>query len=62
MRALAAAEAAEEAARRLRLRYGHAAEAHLDDAERDLKARRAGPFRLEDVRRALRWTRDSRSL
>lgn len=55
--ALQAAEAAEDAARRLRERYGGEAEAHLSEAQGELSAaqevRRAS---LEDVRRALRWT------
>ncbi|HSV02018.1 MAG TPA: hypothetical protein VLI41_02335 [Phenylobacterium sp.] len=55
--ALQAAEAAEDAARRLRERYGREAEAHVSEAERELadapRFPRASP---EDVRRALRWT------
>ena len=57
LEALQAAEAAEEAAKRLRRRYGREAEAHLSDAEREMA--RAEPDHrasLDDVRRALRWT------
>lgn len=54
LKALEAAEAAEEEARRLRRRYGPDAEAKLEEALRaDERRRREG---LEDVRRALRWT------
>jgi hypothetical protein len=59
LRALEAAEAAERTAARLRLRYGRQAEAHLDDANRDLKGQGARDATVEDVRRALRWTRPS---
>lgn len=56
LRALLAAEAAEEAAQRLRRRYGAEAEAHLTEAARDMRAERVRDARLDDVRRALRWT------
>lgn len=55
-RALRAAEEAEEAARRLRRRYGRDAEAHLSDAAAGLEAVNERQTRLEDVRKALRWT------
>lgn len=55
-RALQAAEEAEEAAKRLRRRYGREAEAHLSDAARDVTAEEARRSRMADVRRALRWT------
>ena len=55
--ALQAAEAAEEAARHLRERYGGDAEAHLSEAEDELTASPDIPAAsLDDVRRALRWT------
>lgn len=54
LKALEAAEMAEEEARRLRERYGRQAEAMLDEALRDRRAR--PKEELEDVRRALRWT------
>jgi hypothetical protein len=54
LKALEAAEAAEEEARRLRERYGRQAESRLDEALRDRRARPKED--LEDVRRALRWT------
>jgi hypothetical protein len=57
LRALEAAEAAEDAARRLRRRYGDDAETHLEDVERELAGEPRRPARLDDVRRALRWTR-----
>jgi len=57
LEALQAAEAAEEAAKRLRQRYGREAEAHLSDAEREMAlAGPSGRAKLDDVRRALRWT------
>jgi hypothetical protein len=55
LRALEAAEAAEEAAKRLRARYGREAEAHVEEAERELSRDEARP-RQDDIRRALRWT------
>jgi len=55
-RALRAAEEAEEAARRLRRRYGREAEAHLSDAMVGVEAVDDRRTRLEDVRKALRWT------
>jgi hypothetical protein len=55
LKALQAAEAAEEAARRLRQRYGREAEAHLKDAREAPPSAPPQP-RAEDVRRALRWT------
>jgi hypothetical protein len=55
-RALRAAEEAEEAARRLRRRYGQEAEAHLADAAAGVEPPKARRTRLDDVRRALRWT------
>ena len=54
LKALEAAEAAEEEARRLGQRYGRQAESMLDEALRDRRARPKED--LEDVRRALRWT------
>lgn len=56
VRALRAAEEAEEAARRLRRRWGRDAEAHLADAAVGVEAEEARRTRLEDVRKALRWT------
>jgi hypothetical protein len=59
LKALEAAEAAEEEARRLRERYGRQAETMLDEAlmKQASGDRRARPKEdLEDVRRALRWT------
>lgn len=61
IRALRAAEEAEETARRLRRRYGREAEAHIDDAAKDdmargIEAEEARRARMADVRRALRWT------
>ena len=56
LRALQAAEEAEEAAQRLRQRYGAQAEAHLADVARGVEADEARRARIEDVRRALRWT------
>lgn len=56
IRALLAAEEAEEAAKRLRRRYGREAEAHLSDAARGVEAEESKRARMEDVRRALRWT------
>lgn len=56
IRALQAAEEAEEAAKRLRRRYGPEAEAHLADAARGVEAEEARRARMDDVRRALRWT------
>jgi hypothetical protein len=54
LKALEAAEHAEEEARRLRQRYGPEAEAKVEEV---LHAGRANRRResLEDVRRALRW-------
>lgn len=52
LKALEAAEAAEEEARRLRERYGRQAESMLEEVLRDRRPR----DELEDVRRALRWT------
>ncbi|HEY8571525.1 hypothetical protein [Phenylobacterium sp.] len=54
LKALEAAEAAEEEARQLRRRYGRNAEAKLDEALRADDRRRRED--AEDVRRALRWT------
>jgi len=56
LRALRNAEEAEEAARRLRRRWGRDAEAHLADAAAGVEAEEARRTRLEDVRKALRWT------
>jgi hypothetical protein len=56
VRALAAAEAAEDEARRLRQRYGRDAERRLDELVRDGAARQGRRERIEDVRKALRWT------
>lgn len=56
LRALRAAEAAEEAARRLRRRYGQDAEAHITEATKGLPGESLRDTRPEDVRRALRWT------
>lgn len=56
LRQLQAAEEAEEAARRLRRTWGREAEAHLADAARGLEAEEARRTRMDDVRRALRWT------
>lgn len=56
LRALEAAEAAEETARRLRQRYGSDAEAHLKDEAPRWRSATRPPPRLDDVRRALRWT------
>jgi hypothetical protein len=56
LRALQAAEAAEEEARRLRARYGSEAERRLDELTRDGAARAARQESIADVRRALRWT------
>jgi len=55
LKALEAAEAAEETARRLRQRYGRDAEAHLKEV-REGRASARPPPRADDVRRALRWT------
>ena len=56
LRALEAAEAAEEAALRLRQRYGREAEAHLKDEVREgISPAKPRPT-PGDVRRALRWT------
>jgi hypothetical protein len=54
LKALEAAEAAEEEARDLRKRYGHDAEAKLEEVLRADERRRRES--LDDVRRALRWT------
>ena len=54
LKALEAAEAAEEEARQLRQRYGRDAEAKLDEILRFDERRRREC--LDDVRRALRWT------
>lgn len=56
VRALQAAEEAEEAARRLRRRYGPEAEAHVQDVVGELTAEQSREARARDVRRALRWT------
>jgi hypothetical protein len=56
LRQLQAAEEAEEAARRLRRIWGADAEAHLSDEARGVEAEDARKARIEDVRRALRWT------
>jgi hypothetical protein len=56
LRALRAAEEAEEAARRLRRRWGRDAEAHLADAETAVDVGEPRRTWLEDVRKALRWT------
>jgi hypothetical protein len=54
LKAIEAAEAAEEEARQLRRRYGPEAEAKLVEVLRaDDRRRRES---LDDVRRALRWT------
>lgn len=54
LKALEAAEAAEEEARELRKRYGREAESKLEEVLRaDDRRRRES---LDDVRRALRWT------
>jgi hypothetical protein len=53
LKALEAAEHAEEEARRLRQRYGPKAEAKVEEVLRDRGARKRE--NLEDVRRALRW-------
>lgn len=54
LKALEAAESAEEEARALRKRYGREAEAKLDATPRTDDRRRRES--LDDVRRALRWT------
>jgi hypothetical protein len=56
LRALRAAEEAEEAARRLRRRYGREAEAHLSDAAAGVETLEDRRAKMDDVRRALRWT------
>jgi hypothetical protein len=54
LKALEAAEAAEEEARELRQRYGRDAESKLEEVFRQDDRRRRES--LDDVRRALRWT------
>lgn len=54
LKALEAAEHAEEEARRLRERYGREAEAMLETVLREGRKNRRSE-NLEDVRRALRW-------
>ncbi|WP_374468936.1 hypothetical protein [Phenylobacterium sp.] len=56
LKALAAAEAAEEEARQLRRRYGPDAERRLDELTRDAAARQGRRESIDDVRKALRWT------
>lgn len=56
LKALLEAEEAEEAAQRLRKRYGRDAEAHLSEELGGVQAEEARRERMEDVRRALRWT------
>jgi hypothetical protein len=56
LRALEAAEAAEDAAKRLRQRYGREAEAHVKEASRAANPQVKPPLQADDVRRALRWT------
>ncbi|WP_395671239.1 hypothetical protein [Phenylobacterium sp.] len=54
LRTLKAVEAAEDEARRLRARYGDDAERRLDELTRRPTRRPEG--RIDDIRRALRWT------